>query len=500
MKTTLSRILLLFLICCLALSGCSTDAPADTTAATTEPIETTAAVTYSLADDGPFMTNLSVGYGRVDISPTEPTPLRGYGYSSGRMSSNIQDPLYATCIALTDTSENTVLLFTLDLTNSYTAAIDAARQEISYQTGIPFDAIMVSATHNHSAPDLENTAEPSIPRYIESLKSWMVQAAVIALADRAPARVYITSTETENLNFVRRYQLQDGTYAGDNFGNFKNAPIACHETEADSTLQLVCFHREKKKDIVMANFQTHPHRESSSTNTNVTADIIAPFRSKMESTLNCHFAYFTGASGNINPTSKIEEENITSNYIEQGEALADYALAAYSTFQEIPTTSVKITKTLHKAKVDHTYSAWGRTAVDAVKYYMENGELGVFKQLLQYSGIKNVYQLNAVGIRSTMPYEYEIPIYAVSLGDLAFVTVPFEMFDTNGLVIKEGSPFSMTFVLTCANNNLSYLPSDLAFRHGGYAVDVTLFQRGTAEELVESYLGMLDTLYYGEKE
>ena len=498
MKNAFSRILLLLLICSLVLCGCNTGDPATSTDATTEPVISTTAETYSLADDGPFITNLSVGYGRADISPTEPTPLRGYGYSSGRMSDNIQDPLYASCIALTDTSDNTVLLFTLDLTNSYTEAIDAARKWVSMETGVPFDAIMVSATHNHSAPDLENTAEPSIPRYIDSLKRWMAQAAVAALTDRAPARVYITSTQTKNLNFVRRYQLQDGSYAGDNFGNFKNAPIACHETQADSQLQLVCFHRENSKDIILANFQTHPHRESSSTNTNVTADIIAPFREKMESTLNCHFAYFTGASGNINPVSRIEEENVTANYIEQGHALADYALDAYATFQEIPTTSVKITKSIHKARVDHTYSAWGRTAVDAIKYYMEHGELGVFKQLIQYSGIKNVYQLNAVGIRSTMPYEYEIPIYGVSLGDLAFVTVPFEMFDTNGMQIKEGSPFSMTFVLTCANNNLSYLPSELAFKHGGYAVDVTLFQRGTAEALVESYLDMLDSLYYGD--
>jgi hypothetical protein len=56
----------------------------------------------------------------------------------------------------------------------------------------------------------------------------------------------------------------------------------------------------------------------------------------------------------------------------------------------------------------------------------------------------------------------------------------------------------MTFVLTCANDNLSYLPSEVAFKHGGYAVDVTLFTRGTAEELVTSYLGMLESLYYGK--
>jgi hypothetical protein len=86
-------------------------------------------------------------------------------------------------------------------------------------------------------------------------------------------------------------------------------------------------------------------------------------------------------------------------------------------------------------------------------------------------------------------------ITAFSFGDVAGIVVPYEMFDTNGMQIKEGSPFGTTFVLTCAINSLSYLPSDLAFQHGGYAVDVTLFVRGTAEALVESYLGMLDTLH-----
>ena len=492
MRASYIRILTLLLVCCMVLLGCNTNVPAESTVPTTT-AEPTVPTTEEM-----IITSLSIGFGRVDISPTEPTPLRGYGFSSGRMSSNIQDPLYATCIALTDSGQNTVLIFSLDLTNSYTHAIDAARQQISEKTGVPVDAIMVSATHNHSSPDLMNMAEPSVPRYIESLKNWMTQAAVLAMKDRAETTVHIASAKTENLNFVRRYQLQNGTYAGDNFGNFKSAPIACHETEVDNELQLVLFKRQNKKDIILANFQTHPHREGGSKNTNVTADLIAPFREKMEAALGCHFAYFTGASGNVNPTSRIEGENVTANYTEQGHALADYALEAYDSFKEIPATSVRITKTVYAANVDHTFSSWGSLANDAIDYYMENGNVDFYKKFLQGSGIKNVYHLNAVATRSKMPPQEEIAIYGISLGDLAFVTVPFEMFDTNGMEIKNGSPFSMTFVLTCANNNYSYLPSELAFKHGGYAVDVTLFTRGTAEELVARYLDMLNYLYHGK--
>ena len=107
----------------------------------------------------------------------------------------------------------------------------------------------------------------------------------------------------------------------------------------------------------------------------------------------------------------------------------------------------------------------------------------------------NIYHANAISLRSQLAAVTELELYAVSLGDLAFVTVPFEMFDTNGMQIKDGSPFSTTFVLTCANNSYNYLPSELAWQHGGYAVDATLFQRGTAEMLVSHYLDLLNNLY-----
>ena len=64
MKTAINRILILLFVFCLVLSGCTTNAPVETTAATLEPVVTT--------EDSQFISNLSVGFGRMDISPTEP--------------------------------------------------------------------------------------------------------------------------------------------------------------------------------------------------------------------------------------------------------------------------------------------------------------------------------------------------------------------------------------------------------------------------------------------
>jgi hypothetical protein len=111
------------------------------------------------------------------------------------------------------------------------------------------------------------------------------------------------------------------------------------------------------------------------------------------------------------------------------------------------------------------------------------------------AGINSPYHAGAIVTRSKMPNSYTFDIYALSIGDVAFIAVPFEMFDSNGMEVKEGSPFDMTFVLTCANENRGYLPSALAWEHGGYSVDTTRYAEGTAEDLVANYLNMLNALY-----
>ena len=44
---------------------------------------------------GPVEHTLRVGFGRVDITPEEIVPLRGYGNTSQRPGLEVKDPLYA---------------------------------------------------------------------------------------------------------------------------------------------------------------------------------------------------------------------------------------------------------------------------------------------------------------------------------------------------------------------------------------------------------------------
>ena len=437
----------------------------------------------------------SVGYGRVDISPKESVPLRGYGNTSRRMSTNIQDPLYATAVAISDKDDNTVILFAMDLTEITETVIAPIREAISTATGVPFCNIQVSCSHSHSAPDHENTAVPSIPRYLTMLKFWMVEAAQKALADRLPAEMYINSAETKGLNFVRRYILENGTAGGDNYGDFKSSPIACHESEVDHSLQLVKFVREGGKDVIVANFQGHPHRAAGSKNTNVTSDLVGVFCEELQKELGVLAAYFSGGSGNVNCHSRIEEENITKDYIEHGKALAAYAVACEGSYKKVATGKVQVKPYNYVANINHTQDHKVSIATEIYEEWQATGDRKACVKRCVENGMNSPYHAGAIISRSKMSLTDSFSIYALSVGDVAFVAAPYEMFDTNGSYIKDKSPFEMTMVMTCANGFQAYLPSLLGWKNGGYSVDTTLYEMGTAEKVAEKYVDMLNELY-----
>ena len=98
------------------------------------------------------MEKLQVGYGRAEITPEGPINLGGYGNDAVRISQEVRDPLYATCIAFTDEADNTVLLFTTDTMATYDVVTGPLRQQIAEEHGLPFENVQIASTHTHSAP------------------------------------------------------------------------------------------------------------------------------------------------------------------------------------------------------------------------------------------------------------------------------------------------------------------------------------------------------------
>ena len=84
----------------------------------------------------------------------------------------------------------------------------------------------------------------------------------------------------------------------------------------------------------------------------------------------------------------------------------------------------------------------------------------------------------------------ELNVY--SIGDVGFVFAPVEMFDTNGMYIKENSSYAMTLICGYANYCQGYMPSKLAYENLGYEVATTCWGEGTAELVADQLLTMLE--------
>jgi len=390
--------------------------------------------------------SLKVGYGRRDITPDlTKYPVEMGGYFGTRPATSVTVPLYATCIAISDAQDNTVLLYHLDMLKCYDQIL-YAKSAISKATGVPAKQIITATTHAHSTPSLD-VESPTTEAYADQLKTWMVEAAQDAMADRKEAKLFTTTVHPQGLNYVRHYVLADGTIGGDNFGTPGQAAVS-HVSQADNAMQLIKFTREGGKDVILVNWQGHPHRDGGSSKNNLSSDIVGILRRELEANLDCQFAYFTGASGNVNNHTRLKAERITSNCEEHGKALAQYVLDA--------------------------------------KDYTQR-EMGYVQCSSEYFPLQT--QMNIAN---------DMNLTVMSIGDVAFIAAPYEMFDTNGLEIKNGSPFAMTFISTCTNGGNGYIPSIATYAYKQYDVYEIRgcgYIEGTGEILSQKYVSMLTAIY-----
>ncbi len=442
--------------------------------------------------DGVFM----VGFGYGDITPTESVPLQGYGNHASRMSTGIVSYLYALSLVVRDAEGNTAVVISVDSAAIGAALCQQLRDEIEKKTGISDKNILITSIHQHSTPDPGCDGVASSARYKDMFIKNAIKGVQDALEDLAPCEMQIATVETEALNFVRNYLCNDGTYAGDNYGSFASGAKE-HESEVDNDLQLVKFVREgqttvggkKAKDIVIANFQTHPHSGASENYYNAHADAPGIFRETLSNEIDAHVMYVSGAGGNINQTSRIAEENKYTDYKQRGRALAKYA--AKAEYTTVNTGKVQTTMKNVTCQNDHTMDDMLSVADEIAKVWQAtNNSSSAMAKDTTGGKIHSVYHAEAIVAKAQAGETREVMVTAISFGDVGICGGQYEMFDTNGMEIKAGSPLKMTFVCNMTNGTIGYVPSQLGYTNGGYSTDITRLAPGSGEMLRDEYIAI----------
>jgi hypothetical protein len=233
---------------------------------------------------------LLVGFAATSITPAvnaEDAPLYWLaGFNNNRAATGVQDPIWARAMVVDD-GNLAVGMVVLDAIGLYHDHVVTIRKRLD--RSLPqLDHLIVSATHNHSVPDLMGLWGPSRlrtginPDYLELVLSRTVQAVQDAYAAREPARLRIATIDAGLEALVRD----------------SREPIV-----KDAALRLMHFTApEDGRTVgVLMNWGDHPETLGSE-NTQITSDFPYFWIRSVEGQLGGSAVFVNGAIGGLMTT------------------------------------------------------------------------------------------------------------------------------------------------------------------------------------------------------
>lgn len=444
---------------------------------------------------------LKVGFARLDITPALGTTLSGYFYT--RRADGVLDPLYASA-AVFDNGKDRAAVFSVDIIGINQSYMWKLRSLIAERIGIAPEGVFVSCTHTHLAPCVANDACHTEdgemvafenPEYTEFLTKRLCDIAELALQDLSSAEMYYTHGRVENVAFIRRYRMKDGSTRTNppHLSTDVVGPIG----KADEESSLLVIKREGKPEIGIVNFQVHPDTIGGN---KVSADYIKFVRDTYEKMIpdSCCM-YINGAQGDTNnrnikepkPDASLRYEKAS----EMGKKIAISVIEKYGDLQKL--SGDKISFGQKNILVFHnkgdeaelsdallTYKKYIEAAPDTDEDYQE----------LKKHVPMNIPKACRIATLNDTPAEKVLSLTAVSVGDVVFAGYPGEPFTRLGNFVKDNSRFELSFISCCANGYEGYYPTEDAY-DGGYEFNTARYVKGTAEKLQEELLELVNSLY-----
>ncbi|HVE40216.1 MAG TPA: hypothetical protein VNM14_10030 [Planctomycetota bacterium] len=452
-----------------------------------------AAALLGAPDDPPPLT---AGVAEVEITPPESYRRLG-GYFKDRFWTEVRDPLYTRALVL---SQGTVslLLVTTDLCGIPAGITGPARQEISKRTGIPAEAISVTASHTHTGPYLnrglgasEGKGDASEAEYAALLRERLVACATKAFeARRASVLRAGTTPQAPQVSRNRRNLFKDGQVRS--IGPVTrdlpdHDPRNIVETAGpiDPDLGLI-FVGDPGADTPRAALTVFALHCNTVGNTRVGENVVsADYPGAMARELRKSFGpafvnlFGAGTCGDINyvdphtPTVRSHEEI--------GALLASTTIAARPKLADVDAPRLGVRRSVTELPL--------RKCTDE-EIERSRRDLAPDSKASFYARVEALSILE-VHISKKPTYPIEIQAMRVSK-DVALVLLPGEIFVELGLEIRKRSPFRTTIVIELTNDNVpAYIPTRKACAQAGYEVFHSLLAPGSGEVMVEEALRLL---------
>jgi neutral ceramidase len=431
--------------------------------------------------------------GAAAVAITPPVGIPMAGYYSERGAQGIHDDLFAKALVI-EHGGTTAALIALDLIAAPRELVEDTRAAIERVCRVPGANVMISATHSHTGPVVDTKSafggqSDLVKDYRSSLPARIAEAVRQAESRLAPVTLSVARGRETSIAFNRRFHMKDGS-VGWNPGKL-NPLILKPAGTIDPDVPVLFFETADKKPVaIYVNYAVHLDNVGEPF---ISADMpatvsrcLADFKGPEMVTL-----FTAGCCGDVNHIDVHwkEAQRGFGNPARMGIILAGEVLRTWPRLASIDTAplrvkSAKISLPLAELKegdIEDARATVGRMSAPASRR-------PPFMEMVQALKVLDV------AARNGKPHEVEVQVIALGK-EVAWVSLPGEVFTELGLAIKQDSPFPCTIVAELTNGLLGYIPSRRAYEQGNYEVVSARCGVGSGERLVDAAVKILKELH-----
>lgn len=428
---------------------------------------------------------MKVGFAERDITPEIGMEQPG-GYVKS-FHTSFHDPCKVRA-AVFDDGNRRVAVVGIDALMINVPQVEAARREIERRTGIPADAILITASHSHSsgptgmilpgqydhAPEFVRKLAYEMsscahPGYLERVVAAIVDAVCAANDGRVPARCGAGKGLETEVSFNRRFRMKNGlTHTHPGQGNPDIVEVA---GPIDPEVGVIGAWDENGKFLgCLVNFACHATTNPGGISANWIYFMERVIRGAMEAP-EAVVVFLPGACGDVT----------------QVDNLSPYAYPSGRRWAQIVGGAVgaEAVKVLLKMEPG---------ALVPVDYRVKRWTVG--RRIPNPERVKKAYEIAAKDPKEVGHTEWvfakeivlldaliqkhptaEVEVQAIQIGPVVLLANQAELFCQLGLEMKAGSPFPLTFPVMLANGCIGYVPTEEALgpSGGGYETRLTSY-------------------------
>jgi len=427
---------------------------------------------------------LRAGFAELDITP-EPGMEQPGGYGKAYHKS-LHDPCKVRAVVFDDGTKRAALVG-IDALIVRRPLVHNVRKQIEARCGIPYEAILIGASHSHSSgptgmilPGEYDHADPFVrslayeksscadPKYLEHVEKQLTEVVCQADKSRTEVQAGVGKGFEDKVAFNRRFRMKNGfsfTHPGQ-----LNPDIIEPAGPIDPEVGVIGIWNKDGKCIgCVVNYACHATCNPGGISANWIYYLEQTIRGAMGP--DCIVVFMQGACGdvtqvdNLNPYKNLSGED-WSRFV--GGRIGAEAIQVLLSMPRGVLSPVDASARVMEMKRRFPDPERVRHCYELVKQPPE--KVGS----TEWTFAKEIVLLDALLKREPVA---RVEVQAVQVGPAIFITNPAEFFCQLGLDIKKQSPFNFTFPVELANDCVGYVPTEEAFGKdgGGYETRLTSY-------------------------